>query len=79
MSQPVTTATAFKAEVRRAIKERVPGAKLDGVTSRKITYPTGAKGFLCRGTVTGKGVTAGFTATGIDGRMMVTFFDERPV
>jgi hypothetical protein len=74
MNTPTTT-REFSARVRREIRTRVSGAKIS-IRTNAVTFPTGARGYVSRGTATAHGKTAQFVATGNSGGFWVTFSNE---
>lgn len=66
----------FGSVVRRAIREQVPGAAVTNLTVKAVKFPTGVKGFIAKGTATGKGRTARFTAISAGTGFRVDFYGE---
>lgn len=71
-------ASEFSALVRREIRNRVPGAKI-AIRTNAVTFPTGARGHVSRGTVTARGKAARFVAVGNDAGFNVTYSREEEV
>ena len=70
------TSRQFGSTVRSAIRRRIPGATITGLTVKAVKYPTGVKGFTATGTATAQDRTARFLAMGTDIGFEVTFFEE---
>ena len=79
MSATITapkTSRQFGSTVRAAIRRRISGATITGLTVKAVNYPTGVKGFTATGTATAQGKTARFFAMGTVIGFEVSFYDE---
>lgn len=76
MQQAPNTSRQFGSIVRRAIRNRVPGAQIANLTVKATKFPTGIKGYTATGTATAQGRTAEFRAVSNGSAFRVSFFNE---